>query len=204
MLYEIRSAPRVVLVDPKCSQLASLPFFYHLWPEYDEQCGKWTSPLVGDYFGKHLKGHLRVAIHFRSFHKENLELLCGMMLPLKNCILAVDELGLFLSPGPAGALPRNVTSIVVSGTHDGITLIGTAQRPSLVHGTVRSNASRMLFYRLTERADLEIARGYLPADFAERLASLPDFVPIDHADNRDPFEDASLVGKLKKYLPGNR
>lgn len=202
MLHELRSEPRVVLVDPKCSQLAKLRGWTHLWPSFDVEQGMWADDQLSTAFRGVKDSSFKIVIHFRYSHRESLELLARMVLAVKHCTIAVDELGLFVPPGSAGALPRNITSVVVSGTHDGINLIGTAQRPTLVHATLRSNADRMLFYRVTERYDQDLVRTYLPDGFD--VGSLPDQVCIDWQDGKAPFIDATLAGKLGRILPNSR
>jgi len=206
MLHELRAAPRVLLVDPKCGQLAKLKGYKHFWPRFNDETGNWEAKegegLI-NFLRRHRSGSpFKVAIHVRGFFRPNLEIVCLLAMALKDCVLAVDEMGLFVPPGPAGALPPRITSVAVSGTHDRVYLMGTAQRPSLVHGTIRANASRMLWYRLSERNDLEAARQYLPDDLAARVPSLPDYVCVDWTDGGEPFEDSSLVGKI--HIAGSR
>jgi len=202
MFYELQSERRVVVVDPKCSQLAKLRGWTHLWPSFDPEQRLFADDTLSTAFRNVKDSDFKIIVHFRHSHRESLELFCRMILAVKHCTLAIDELGLFVPPGPAGALPRNITSVIVSGTHDGINVIGTAQRPSLVHGTLRANAERMLFYRITEWADQDIVNRYLSADF--HVEALPDHVCIDWRDGKQPFIDASLAGKLGRILPNSR
>jgi hypothetical protein len=202
MLHELRDEKRVVLVDPKCSQLAKLRGWVHLWPEFDVQQKLWSDDTLSKAFRAVKDCDFRIMVHFRHSHRQCLELFSRMVLAVRHCTLAVDELGLFVPPGPAGALPRNITSVVVSGTHDGVNLIGTAQRPTLVHGTLRANSDRMLFYRVTERLDIDLVETYLPPGF--QVEQLPDHVCIDWRDGKVPFVDSSLAGKLGRILPNSR
>lgn len=86
---------------------------------------------------------------------------------------------------------------MISGRHDGIKFTGTAQHPSLVHLTIKTNAEKIRWYRLTEKNSLDAARGFMPRDLAESLPSLPDYVCIETSDKKPPFRDESLVGKIK-------
>ena len=210
MLWELRDEPRVILADPKCSQLENLKGWDHLWPEWDTEAEKWRTPVLRDYFlrlddgeGDPYKKPFRVVVHFRHSQRECLERLCSFVMAVKRCVIAVDELALFISPGSAGMLPENITSVAVSGTHDGVRMIGTVQRPTQIHLSVRSNAARILFYRVTEKREIEKVLEYLPADWTVSPASLPDYVCIDWRDGQIPIVDHSLVGKLKT-LPGKR
>ena len=202
MIYELRDESRVILVDPKCSQLVKLRGWQHLWPEIDPETELWTDDTLSREFAKVVHSPFKIVVHLRYCHREGLELLCRLVEAMKDCVLAVDELGLFVPPGSAGALPRNITGVVVSGTHKGVRIVGTAQRPSLVHKTLRSNASRMLFFRVIEKYDIDVVEGYLSKDFD--VSKLPDHVCIEWQDGRDAFVDATLAGKLGKVLPGAR
>jgi hypothetical protein len=202
MLHELKTENRVILVDPKCSQLTEVRGWTHLYPPFDFELKVWADDTVSSAFRRVLHSHFRIMFHLRHSHREALELLCRMVMAVKRCTLAIDELGLFVPPGPAGALPPSITAVVVSGTHDGVRVIGTAQRPSLVHATLRANAARMLFYRVTERADQELVQTYLPSGF--NVFALPDQVCIDWRDGHDPFIDSDLAGKLGKILPASR
>jgi hypothetical protein len=197
MIHEIKSELRVVLVDPKCAQLVKLKGYDHLWPYFHEDEGRWLGKDFTQYFSRRLTVKFKVVVHFRSFFREQLELLCILLASVKGVTLAVDELGLFIPPGPAGALPPAITSLAVSGRHEGIKFTGTAQRPSLVHGTVRANAEVTHWYRITERYDVEVARKYMSDAFADALPSLPDYVCIETSDRKPAFCDESFVGKFK-------
>jgi hypothetical protein len=207
MLHELRAEPRVLLVDPKCAQLTSLPRYQHFWPEYSPALRAWkletAAPMIKS-LGKCVadSSEFRCVIHFRDSFRENLEFVAALSMALRDCVLAVDECGLFMPPGPAGALPPKITNVVVSGTHDRVRFMGTAQRPSLVHGTVRANAARMFFYRLTEAGDLPVVANYVPPDLAKRVPTLPDYCCVEWTDGGTPFADYSLRGRFS--IPGKR
>lgn len=201
MLHEIRKEKRAVLIDGKCSQLTRLSGWEHCWPEMDAEGKLWCDARVAAAFKG--KPAFRIIFHLRNHHRVQLELLSRVLMAVKNCTVAIDELSLFVPPGPAGALPPNITSVVVSGSHDGLRIIGTSQRPSLVHATLRANANRMLIYRITERNDIEALKGYLPEAFVDFLPKLFDYECIDWCDGREAFRDRSYVGKLST-LPGDR
>lgn len=204
MLHELRDEKRVILVDPKCAQLVKLKGWKHVWPVYNEEGECWADSKVSDSLRPVVNGSFRICFHLRNHHQESLELLCRIVMAVKDCLVAVDELGLFVPPGPAGALPNSVTAVAVSGTHEGVRLIGTAQRPSLVHRTLKANNSRLLIYRTTDSYDLEAIVRWLPQGWTEQQVSgLPDYVCIDYRDGHEPFVDSSLAGKLKT-LPGPR
>jgi len=198
MLHEIRLQPRVVLVDPKCAQLVNLAGFDHVWPEFvPGKRGGWTgeqNPV--NYFRGRETGKFRVVIHVREHFSEQLNSLCLLLRSIRNLVLAVDELGLFIPSGSAGALPASILSAMISGSHEGLVFCGTAQIPSLVHFIARSNASRIRWYRTTEKNSLAAAESYMPRAFVESLPSLPDYVCIETSDARAPFRDESLVGKI--------
>ncbi len=198
LLHELRNESRVIFLDGKCSQLVKLAGWHHFWPQLSDG-GRW---IRGPWYDFLLDTRsFRIMFHFRSEHNENLELSCRVALSLKNCVLACDELGIFL---PLGARPgAELQSVVISGSHDGLKFAGTAQRPSLVHPTARANASRMFLFRMTEQNDLDVMRTYLPPDFYSSLPSLPDYTPILWADGFPPYIDCSLAGKLHN-LPDSR
>lgn len=202
MVHELADDDRVVIVDAKCNQLVALRGYVHLWPGLSEnKVPVWSDREVVCFFREHLLSPFRVVVHCRSFQREHLELLCGLVLAVKNCVLAVDELGLFIPPGAAGVLPPQITSVIVSGTHDGIRFVGTAQRPSLVHKTARANAARTLIYRVTEADDVVLVGKLLPDVLAEKVSTLPDYCCIDWADARPAFLDYSYQGKLAAVIP---
>ncbi|OQW38605.1 MAG: hypothetical protein A4C66_11600 [Nitrospira sp. HN-bin3] len=201
MLHEIEQAAwqldetRVVIVDAKCHELTRLDSYDHLWPEYSEKLEAWTTRVVPDYF-RAVQGTrpFRVVVHFRSYHRQNLDLLCLLLRYVRNCILAIDELPMYLSG--VSQLPGNITTMLTSGTHDGIAVLGTAQRPGLVHPTARNNAARVLTFRITGEDDLADVRPYV-GDLLDKVSSLPDQTCVDWRDGFAPFVDARLVGKIK-------
>lgn len=204
MLHDLREEQRVVLCDPKCAQLETLKRWDHFWLDYNEEGNRWTDSAAPffEYLAKRRESFFRVLLHFRYAHPQNLELVCQLFSSIKDCVIAADELALFIPPFPP-KLPRWTGSVVISGTHDRIRFYGTAQRPSLVHPTVRGNATRMFLFRMTLPHDLEAMRAYLPESFCVQLSNLPDHTPICWADALPPFIDCSLAGKLKT-LPGTR
>jgi hypothetical protein len=203
MLHELRDEKRVILVDPKCAQLVKLKGWKHVWGEYDKEGKCFKDSAISNVLRPVLHSPFRICVHFKNHYQDSLNLLCRQVMAVKDCVLAVDELGLFVPPGSAGCMPAFITAVAISGTHEGIRFIGTAQRISLVHLTLRSNWGRMLIYRMNEDYEVDKCRRFLPADLAEQVKTLPDYVCIDYVDGRDPFVDTSLVGKLKT-LPGPR
>ncbi len=199
MLHEIRREKRVVLVDPKCAQLVELKGFDHVWPDYTPgKRGGWTGEHnPANYFRDRQTGDFRVVIHVREHFSEQLNSLCLLMRAVRNLVLAVDELGLFIPSGTAGALPAAITSAMISGSHEGLLFCGTAQIPSLVHFIARSNASRIRWFRTTEKNSLAAAEGHMPRELVDSLPSLPDYVCIETSDKAPAFRDESLVGKIK-------
>ncbi len=198
MLHEIRAEPRLTIVDPKCSQLVSLKGFDHLWPEYiPGKHGGWTGEQNPVNYFRGRTGKFRVILHVREHFTEQLDSLCLLLRAVRNVTLAVDELGLFIPSGAAGALPSSITSAMISGSHEGLKFCGTAQIPSLVHFIARSNASRIRWFRTTEKNSLSAAESYMPRAFVDSLPSLPDYVCIETSDAHAPFRDESMVGKIK-------
>lgn len=203
LMHELLAEDRVVVVDPKCAQLAKLAEWEHVWPGYDADAKKWSDSSVPLFFLEN-RNSFRVVVHFRSDYKQNLELLCLFLKSVKHLVLAVDEIGLFCPPGPSQSLGPRMTELVVSGTHEGIQLISTAQRPSMVHGTIRSIANRMIFYRVDERNDKAVAGNYLSLEMMEQLPGLETQVCIEWSDYGQAFLNYSLKGKLGRLLPGDR
>ncbi len=198
MLHEVRAEPRLVIVDPKCAQLATLKGFEHLWPEYSVKPRGWADGSVVEYF-RAMRGakRFRVVLHVREHFREQLELLCILLRAVGKVTLCVDELGLFIPSGVAGSLPPAITSAMISGRHEGLKFCGTAQIPSLVHFVARSNASRIRWFRTTEINSLKASLGYIPQAMANSLPSLPDYVCIETSDGAPAFRDESMVGKIK-------
>lgn len=200
MLHEIRAVPRLIIVDPKCAQLAQLKKFDHVWPELVSvgKEARWkagSSPV--EYLRKRLDApKFRVVVHVRTDFRQQLEMLCRLVRTVGNLALAVDELGLFIPSGTAATLPPAITSAMISGRHEGLIFCGTAQIPSLVHFTARSNAERIRWFRTTEINSLKAARGYMSQAFVDSLPTLPDYVCIETTDKAPPFRDESMVGKL--------
>jgi len=197
MLHEVRRQPRLVVVDPKCSQLVSLAGFDHVWPEYvPGKRGGWTGEQNPVNYFRGRTGKFRVVIHVREHLPEQLNSLCLLLRAVRNVTLAVDELGLFIPSGAAAALPSSILSAMISGSHEGLIFCGTAQIPSLVHFIARSNASRIRWFRTTEINSLSAAKSYMPRAFADSLPSLPDYVCIETSDAHAAFRDESMVGKI--------
>jgi hypothetical protein len=204
MLHEVRAVSRLLIVDPKCAQLVSLPGFVHLWPKYSVKPSGWSDSSVVDYFrAKRCAKKFRAVVHVREHFKPQLELLCYLLRSVKDCTLFVDELGLFIPSGSPASLPPAITSAMISGRHEGLRFVGTAQRPALVHVTARANAERVRWFRMTEPNDLDAAAGHLPKDLVLTLPSLPDYVCIESTDGGLPFRDESQVGKLTNVIPGS-
>lgn len=211
MLHELRAESHLVLVDPKCAQLVTLKGFDHVWPEYIEKTKTvspgWRGDNPANYFrgrsgrGSSRSSRLRVIIHLRTHFKEQLEMLCILLRAIGNLTLAVDELGLFIPSGSVGSLPPAITQAMISGRHEGLKFCGTAQIPSLVHFTARSNAERIRWFRTTEHNSLEAARCYMPQNLVDSLPTLPDYVCIETSDARPPYRDESMVGKIKILKP---
>ncbi len=212
MFYELRDSKRVVLVDPKCSQLVAMKGWDHLWPEYappasvqerKEKLGRWKTRGVVGYFSG--RDSFRVVLHLRKFHVEHLELLSMfLMADVKDCVLAVDELYFFAPPGAPGLLGEFFGQLLVSGTHDGVSFVGTVQGAMMVHNRVRMNACRSYIFRTDERNDLALLNAKLPADFPDALDTLPDYVCVVVADGQPPYTDYTQAGKLGHVLPGRR
>jgi DNA helicase HerA-like ATPase len=201
MLHEVRAVPRLVILDPKCAQLAELKGFDHVWPELtDGKTLAWSgSENPVEYFRKRLSSpRFRVVIHARAHFREQLEMLCRLLRAVGRLTLAVDELGLFI-PSAGPSLPPAITSAMISGRHEGLSFCGTAQRPALVHVTARANAERIRWFRITEGNDLEAARGYMPDSLADSLPFLPDYVCIETSDGSPAFRDESMVGKIRVF-----
>ena len=197
MLHEIRKQPRLVVVDPKCSQLVDLAGFDHVWPEWIlGKRGGWTGEQNPVNYFRGRDGKFRVVIHVRESLPDQLNAICLLLRAVRNVTLAVDELGLFIPAGSAGALPPQILSAMISGSHEGLNFCGTAQIPSLVHFIARSNASRIRWYRTTEKNSLSAAESYMPRAFVDSLPFLPDYVCIETSDAHAPFRDESLVGKI--------
>lgn len=202
MLHEVRAVPRLVIVDPKCAQLKHLAGYKHLWPKYAGKPSRWVDGVTWKYFLKYSLQYggsdlpLRAVIHVRDNFREQLELICDLLRAVGDLTLCVDELGLFI-PSVGPSLPPAITSAMISGRHEGLSFLGTAQRPALVHVTARANAERIRWYRVTERNDLDAARNYMPLAVANSLPTLPDYVCIETSDVREPFRDESMVGKIK-------
>ncbi len=195
MLHELRDEKRVVLTDPKCAQLVDLKGWDHLWPIYDEVQNRWE-PGFADYFRKRLNKRFRAMIHFRANFREQLNLLCTLMMSVQHVTVAIDEMGLFVPAGPPSALSPAITAAIISGRHEWLKFTGTAQNPSLVHMTIKASAERLRWYRLTEENALKDARPYV-GKFVSELPNLPDYVCIETSDGGIPFRDESLVGKIK-------
>lgn len=197
MLHEVRAVPRLVIVDPKCAQLATLKGYDHLWPQCSLKPRGWTDGSVVEYFRKKRDAErFRVVLHVREHFREQLELLCLLLRAVGDLTLCVDELGLFI-PSTGPSLPPAITSAMISGRHEGLSFVGTAQRPALVHVTARANAERVRWYRITERNDLDSARDYMPRALADSLPSLPNYVCIETSDAGAAYRDESMVGKIK-------
>ena len=200
MMHEVRNEPRLVVVDPKCGQLAELEDFDHLWPEYRPgKGGGWTGEHnPADYF-RGRNGKFRVVVHVREHFAEQLDRLCLLARAVRNLCLCVDELGLFIPSGTARSLPASILSAMISGSHEHVTFCGTAQIPSLVNFIARSNASRIRWFRTTEINSLKAAQVSMSKEFVEALPALPDYVCITTSDREAPFRDESMVGKIKFF-----
>ena len=206
MFWQLREEDRVLVADPKCSQLVKLSGWRHFWPRYLLEANAWadSADLLNYLRERRERRRIRCIVHFRSFYKQNLALLCALAMAVKDLVLAVDELALFAPPGPPDMLPASTTALVVSGTHDRVRFISTAQRPCAVHNTPRAIVEHMMIYRVTEPNDLKMLAAYLPAELVDALPGLPDQVCIDWTDFRPAFIDRTLVGRLGELLPAER
>ena len=205
MLHDLSGEDRVIVLDAKCQELTGLEKWSHLWPVYDVDCAAWADSVLVDALRAarvrddyYTARPLRLVVHFRANHRENLDLLCRLLPHVRDCVLAVDELALFLPPG---ALAPAVTSVLISGRHEGIRLAGTAQRPSLVNITARSAAQRLSIFRMIEPTDVDAVRNVLPVDLRDSVPVLPSQVSIEWAEGFGAFVDWSFRGKLGSVLP---
>ena len=211
MMAHLASEKRVVLIEPKCSQLTRLKGWEHFYPRYvpassGRALGVWDDSRLVNYlrpFAGNSK-RFRAVVHVRNSFKENLSLLCRLLMAVKNCVLAVDELAFFAAPGSNVALGTYMQSVMISGSHDGMKFMATAQGFSMIHRTIRMAADRILFYRSDERNDLALVKGKLPPTFAAQVPRLADHVCVDWGNGRSPVTDESLKGKLAGVLPGAR
>lgn len=204
MLHELRDERRVVFVDPKLSpEMTNLRNWEHQFPVYDAERNRWMGKDTLAYFERVQRCSFRAMVHFRSYHTEQLELLCILLMGMKNIALAVDELAYFLPAGNADRIPPQTKAAVFSGRHDALKFTGTAQHPSLVNMLVKTNAQKIRWFRMDEKNSLDAARRQMSKDFVDSLPSLPDYVCIETSDRKPPFRDESLKGKIR-ILTGKR
>jgi hypothetical protein len=209
MLYEVSLSPRVVLLDAKCGELARLPGYDHLWPSWAPGSGRrrggWLDRYVVDYLrGVRERGEVspafRVVVHVRESFAEQFEAVAALLRHVRGCVLAVDELSIFL-PAGSSRVPPAIQSIFVSGRHDGIEFMGTVQRPVLAHPTVRALAGRLMVYRITEANCLDALGAYLPPDLLAAVPLLENQVCVDWSDGGESYIDWTYRGRLARFLP---
>jgi hypothetical protein len=191
LLHELQDEPRVLLVDAKLGELTTIKRYDHL---FLNGVTDWVDYLRAACDGR----KFRAVFHIRHEQSARLENICSLLPHVRGLVLAIDELSLFVPPG---RFLKWTAAMFTSGTHDGVRVVGTAQRPSLVNVTARASAGRMLLYRMTEGNDLDALRTYLPSELHDAIPALPEYVCVDWADGRDPFIDRSFVGKLAGFLP---
>lgn len=93
---------------------------------------------------------------------------------LEDCTLAIDELHLYCTKQ---LIPPTFAYLCLVGRHEGVSIVGTTQRPALVHNNFLSQAQRWVVFRLMMEDDLDAVRKIVPAAAREKL---PGFKPGEH------------------------
>lgn len=120
---------------------------------------------------RHEAGYFKNTSSFRcGTHKlADMELLGAVAFLTTNCTFVVEECGVAFYKGER--IPDWLSEIIFLGRHHNVSLILTAQRAASIPIELRSQASRFISFRQTEKRDLEWTRDYL-GDHYEQLSTL--------------------------------
>lgn len=103
-------------------------------------------------------------------HDQVLEILEGVG-TLRELLVVVEEASAYMK---AQQIPWEIAQLVRMGRHNGISQLYVAQRPSMLHLDVISQADVIVSFQQHARRDVETLVGHL-GDFAERVRELDRF-----------------------------
>lgn len=109
----------------------------------------------------------------------DLDLLGAVSFLTGNCVFVIEECGVAFHKGER--IPDWLSEIIFLGRHQSVSVVLTAQRAASIPIELRSQASRFVSFRQTEKHDVKWCEDYV-GDRAQELATLPKFECLD-ADN---------------------
>lgn len=128
---------------------------------------------------RHDSGWFRDTPNFRIGVSDlpNLDLVGAISFLTGRCAFVVEECGFAFYKGER--IPEWLQEAIFLGRHQSLTLIFTAQRATSIPIELRSQASRFISFRQTEKRDIEWCREYLGEEHYEQLPYLEKLECLD-------------------------
>lgn len=122
----------------------------------------------------------------------DMDLLGAVSFLTGNCAFIVEECGVAFYKGER--IPDWLSEIIFLGRHRNVSVILTAQRAASIPIELRSQASRFISFRQTEKRDLEWTRDYV-GDYYSELSTLDVLECLD--------ADKDGVSRYRISAPGS-
>lgn len=98
----------------------------------------------------------------------------------RDMVFVVEEVDLYTNPH---FLPFAFERLISVGRHRDIALFVTSRRPASVHPLIRSQANQIVTFRQIEPRDLKWLAEVMGEEAAEKVRTLPRFVPFRWRDD---------------------
>lgn len=111
--------------------------------------------------------------------------LCEIVWAMRNVLLVVDELDLFMT---ARSVPESFRTLVEQGRHRGISVWGATRRTARIPADLSAQADVLYIGRMHEPADLDYWRKVIGRDNARALLQLRPYHFLVWTPDRPAFE----------------
>jgi hypothetical protein len=114
----------------------------------------------------------------RTTDIDALPVLCSIAMAAGRCTLVIDEAQRTLPQG-SRKLPPQFEDIIYRGRHKVVSLVLISQRPSTVHIAARSQFTRMICFRQTEKNDVAWIQNTAGEDLPLQKLRMNEYYEID-------------------------
>ena len=142
----IRQQQRLIIVDPTC----------------DESLERLAVPAANMDEAERLTRSPQ--FHIRWSGQRNpvtFDGLCWLALQRGNCLLAVDEIHLYVKKTSLG-IPKYFQECCLIGRHSGVAIIVTSQRPALTHNDYLSQVQKWFVFQIRYPEDSDALKKLIP------------------------------------------
>ncbi len=133
-------------------------------------------------------------ISFRGLEVDEALIVARGVFTLRNVLFVLEEASLYMK---AQQIPPDLAKLVRTGRHRGISQLYVAQRPSMLHLDVISQADVIVSFQQHARRDVDTLTGHL-GDMAERVRELDRFELI--AGGPEGWEEKAPLAVLARVL----